>query len=106
MRGVFWIRVAGVLLALFTASFISFPSFPSTGIFTSTAAPLVNRALKGDRLPLIGRAAWQHELGLAPLVPLAPAQPQPREKVPVGCDSAFSPISAPRLADIFGRCTA
>ena len=30
--------------------------------------------------------------------------PSSREKIPVGCDRAFSPISSPRLADVFRRC--
>jgi hypothetical protein len=28
-----------------------------------------------------------------------------REKIPVGCDRAFSPVSSPRLANVFQRCT-
>jgi hypothetical protein len=98
MRRVFLVRVAGVMLALFTASFISFPSFPSTGMFTSGPAPSVNRLLKGDRLPSV--AVWQHELGS----PVSPAQPASREKVPLGCEAAFSSISAPQLANIVRRC--
>ena len=101
MRRVFLVRVAGVMLALFTASFISFPSFPSTGMFTSGPAPSVNRLLKGDRLPSV--AGWQHELG-SPALPVSPAQPALREKVPLGCEAAFSSISAPQLADIVRRC--
>jgi hypothetical protein len=95
MRRVFLVRVAGVMLALFTASFISFPSFPSTGMFTSGPAPSVNRLLKGDRLPSV--AVWQHELG-------SPALPASSGKVPLGCEAAFSSISAPQLAKIFRRC--
>jgi hypothetical protein len=98
MRRVFLVRVAGVMLALFTASFISFPSFPSTGMFTSGPAPSVNRLLKGDRLPSV--AVWRHELG-SPALPVSPAQ---REKVPLGCEAAFSSISAPQLANIVRRC--
>jgi hypothetical protein len=98
MRRLFLVRVAGVMLALFTASFISFPSFPSTGMFTSGPAPSVNRLLKGDRLPSV--AVWQHELGS----PVSPAQPASREKVPLGCEAAFSSISAPQLANIVRRC--
>jgi hypothetical protein len=100
MRGVLWIRVASVVTALLVASFLSFPSFPSTGIFASTA-PVVNRALKGDRLPSVTPALLPQQLGLPP-----PAQPRVVEKIPVGCDAAFSPISAPRLAHVFGRCAA
>jgi hypothetical protein len=100
MRSSFWIRVTAVVLALFAATLISFPSFPRSAMFLGT--PSVNRLLKGDRLPTISPAVWPHELGL----PVPPARPESRKKIPVGCDAAFSPISAPRLADVFGRCTA
>jgi hypothetical protein len=101
MPWVWSVRVAAVVLALFTASFVSFPSFPSTGLFTSSARISVNRALKADRLPLAESTILRREFGS----PASPAQSQSREKVPVGCDSAFSPISAPLLATVFRRCT-
>jgi hypothetical protein len=96
MRSGFWIRAAGVVLALLAASFIALPSFP-LGLIADS--PAVNRALKSDRLPSISPAILPHELG-SPLLPLS------RERIPVGCDRAFSAISSPRLADIFGRCLA
>lgn len=101
MRGMLVLRSAAVAAALLTASLISFPSFPNpaAGWLTSNPAISVNRALKGDRLPLLP-AAQPHGLGS----PLSPAQSQPQEKPPVGCDGAFSPISSPRLANIFRRC--
>ena len=102
MRSVLLVRFAGVMLALFTASFIAFPSFPSTGMFASNPAPSVNRVLKGDRLPLIGRAMQTHEE--SPTLPASPVQPAAGGRVPVGCEAAFSPISAPQLATIFRRC--
>jgi len=101
MRRISFVRVVGVLVALFTASFISFPSFPSTGVFALSPPISVNRALKGDRLPLVEPTALPHRLGL----PASPGQAQSRVKVPVGCDSAFSPISSPQLAHVFRRCT-
>ena len=105
MRKVSPVRVAGVAAAFVIASFISFPSFPSTTSFT-VAPTSVDRAFKSDRLPLVAPTS----------VPGAPFETTStsqttltrqalREKVPLGCDSAFSPISSPRLANIFGRCT-
>jgi len=96
MRPVLFVRAAAIACALLAASFISFPSFPGVASFT-VSAPTVNRALKGDRLPL---AASAHKTG----APEAPAR-QSREKVPLGCDGAFSPISSPQLANVFRRCT-
>jgi hypothetical protein len=96
MRPILFVRGAAVVAALFAASFISFPSFPSAGLFTINPPP-VDRTFKGDRLPL---AASAHKIG----TPASPAQ-QTRAKVPVGCDGAFSAISSPLLATVFRRCT-
>jgi hypothetical protein len=89
MRPIWLVHAAAV--ALFAASFISFPSFSGAGLFTVNP-PTVDRTFKGDRLPLTIGA------------PASPRQ-QSREKVLVGCDGAFSPIASPRLANVFRRCT-
>jgi hypothetical protein len=101
MRKVSLVRVAGVVTAFIVASFISFPSFPSTTVFTVPPTS-VDRTFKSDRLPL---AAPTSAPG-APIESTSTDQSQTpvREKVPLGCESAFSPISAPRLAHVFGRC--
>jgi hypothetical protein len=57
----------------------------------------VDRALKGDRLPLFAPTDKTE-------MPV-PSTPLSREKIPVGCDHAFSPVSSPRLANVFQRCT-
>ncbi len=94
-------RVAAVAFALVTASLVSFPSLSTTGVgLSSTPAASVNRALKGDRLPTAKPTAWQHEFR----PPVTPLQSQSRARVPVGCDTSFSPISSPRLANVFRRC--
>ena len=49
----------------------------------------VNREFKGDRLP-------RRDLGVR--------QSEKPDKIPIGCESSFSPISAPRLAHVYGRC--
>jgi hypothetical protein len=96
MRPILFARGAAVVAALLAATFISFPSFPSAGLFTLNP-PTLDRAFKGDRLPLpVGANRIE--------APASPTQ-QTREKVPLGCDGAFSPISSPRLAHVFRRCT-
>src|ERR1700678_1000182 len=88
MFGISFVRVASVTAAFFVASFISFPSFPSSGLLSLTPSISINREFKGDRLPLVAPspAETRRELGMrAP-----PSESQSREKVPVGCDSAFS----------------
>ncbi len=97
MRSMWSFRIAAVAFALVAASLVSFPSLSTTGL-SSTPAASVNRALKGDRLPAAKPTAWQHEFR-PPVAPL-----QSRARVPVGCDTSFSPISSPRLANVFRRC--
>jgi hypothetical protein len=90
-------------LVLFTAALLVFPSLPTTGAGLSTAPGrvLVDRTLKGDRLPLAKPAKEADEFA-AP--PLSPVRTLPQRKVPAGCDPAFSPISSPQLAHVFRRC--
>jgi hypothetical protein len=83
-------RIAAVVSGLLVTSFIAFPSFPSTGFLAFTSAVWVDRTLKSDRLPLDP--------------PTDKTEMPVREKIPIGCDRAFSPISAPRLANVFRRC--
>jgi hypothetical protein len=96
MRPILFVRGAAVVAALSAATFVSFPSFPSTRLFTLNK-PTVDRTFKGDRLPMPVGANKMEE---------APASPtrQTREKVPLGCGGAFSPISSPLLAQVFRRC--
>jgi hypothetical protein len=101
-RGVFGrgllMRGVAVLSGLLVASLVAFPSFPSPGPLASTPPVSVDRTAKGDQLPL-GRSA---EKTAAP----SASQTWRDKAVPIGCERAFSPISAPRLADVFRRCTA
>jgi|HubBroStandDraft_5_1064220.scaffolds.fasta_scaffold177241_1 hypothetical protein len=75
---------------------------PSAGAKGADTTPPLSeiRALKGDRLPLASNAgnaaAAREALRL---------QQGSRTQIPVGCDAAFSPISAPQLAGIYRRCT-
>jgi hypothetical protein len=92
----------GVLtLAMFMVGLIPFLSAdPSAGAGLNSTTPdfSVNRSLKGDRLPLaadVSRSAVSRD----------ELRSQTPMEIPVGCDAAFSPISAPTMAYIFGRCT-
>lgn len=102
MRVLLFVRFASAALVLGLASFIAFPSMPNSApLWLTTTPPVsVDRTLKSDRLPLVTPINKSRQLG-------SPAKPEQArfEKIPVGCDPAFSPISAPRLAKIFRRCT-
>jgi len=101
-----FVRITGGLgvtaLGIFFLGLIPFVGAePSAGAgLPRTPAVSVNREFKGDRLPLasdINSAISRVEPSFS-----HPAAPH---EVPVGCDPAFSPVSAPRLAYYFGRCT-
>jgi hypothetical protein len=108
------VLVFGLFLALFLVSLDPFLSAaPIAGggagaaVGSATPAVSVNRSLKGDRLPLFNSglssstgakpAVWPGELR-------APNRSQPRGHVPLGCDPAFSPVSSPSPANVYGRC--
>jgi len=107
MAKVLLVRTAGGLgilsLAALIVGLIPFLSAdPSAGAVLSGTTPYtVNREFKGDRLPLASdtnSAVSRNDFGLHENVQ-GPAQ------IPVGCDPAFSPVSAPRMAYFYGRCT-
>jgi hypothetical protein len=92
-------------LAFFLISldpFLSAAPFDASGM---TSAVKVNRALKGDRLPLFDPDV-SGQRGVAPVREFgAGGGLHMRGKIPIGCDHAFSPVSAPSLSDVYGRCT-
>jgi hypothetical protein len=99
-----FIRIAGALgvtaLALLFVGLIPFFADPTVGAGIAAKAPgfSINRQFKGDRLPVSGTPNVARR-GLS-----TQDQSSKPQKIPVGCEGAFSPISSPRLAHIVGRC--
>lgn len=99
-----FVRIAGALgitaLALFFVGLIPFFADPTVGAGIAAKAPSfsVNRQFKGDLLPL-SSAPNGARRGLS-----TQEQSSKPQKIPVGCEGAFSPISSPRLAHVVGRC--
>lgn len=100
------LRVMGAV-ALCSAAFVvadtapylyAAPAVP--GLSNPEPAMTVNRFRKGNRLPLFQRRAVRQE------APVRPAGSQTPGKVPLGCDSSFSPVTSPELATLYGRCMA
>ena len=91
-----------------TAAVLSCCIAGGVGVVTTTSAteraPVsvsVNRINKGDRLPQSPVVSQYPNGGTS-----AGTAASPTKKAPFGCDPAFSPISAPKLAHIFKRCVA
>src|SRR5271156_2885756 len=104
MTRVLFVRVAGALgataLAVLILGLIPFiDANPTAGAGTTHTSPVsVDRTLKGDRLsmPSESNSAVSRD------VPKERAKAP--EEIPFACDATFSPISAPKLALVYGRC--
>jgi hypothetical protein len=102
-----FVRIGGALgVTVLGVCFLGLIPFmgiePSAGAgFARTPAVSVNRELKGDRLPLPSEI----NSAISRVEPHSVVPYGAPHEVPVGCDPAFSPVSAPRLAYYFGRCT-
>jgi len=96
----------GAAMVGLSALLIAGPSV-GAGFTSKTPEVAVNRSLKGDRLPVSNRGAVDapvsNSAGRSGDLELSRSGQRPR--IPVGCDAAFSPISAPKLAYIYRRCT-
>jgi hypothetical protein len=101
----FCLRAVGVLsLAVLIVGLIPFVSvgLSAGAVLMGATAPVsVNRALKGDRLPLISDAV---NSAVSRAVLQSQQRSQTPTSIPVGCDAAFSPISSPSLAHVYRRC--
>jgi len=99
------VSAAGLLgLGVLIVGLDPFLSDPTAGAGYSQPTPsvFVNRTLKGDRLPILHSPIlnppdWQSEFD-------SRLSTTPQPPMPVGCDPAFSPIAAPRQANVYRRC--
>jgi hypothetical protein len=81
---------AAIAVGLIAGAFPTLVSNPGLAK-SAQSSVLVNRATKGDRLPLKRSSAAS--------LPVAG-----KVQLPVGCDPAFSRVADPAHAHVFGRC--
>jgi hypothetical protein len=74
----------------------------TAGSAVNPSEQTVNRALKGDRLPLVPTIHWHVEN--QPLELRDPRTSTPNAKLPDGCEAVVSSIANSELAHIAGRC--
>ncbi len=106
------IALAFVSLAFFFASLDPFLRAAPIGgrptVNDRTPSVSVNRYRKGDRLPVLSNSANPNRTGAKKGAIWwdlhGQGSSQTRRQVPIGCDPAFSPVSSPSLATVFGRC--
>jgi hypothetical protein len=87
--------IASFLIGLEVSATTAAPSVGQT-------APMVNRILKGDRMPLIPMQSRNAVNG--PLEIKAPPAPAPKPRLLDGCEPVVSSIGQSPLAQIPGRC--
>jgi hypothetical protein len=78
--------------------FLSAAPSAGAGFPVSLPATSVNHEFKGDRLPLPADTNSAMTKNDAQRL-------QDTKRIPDGCDPAFSPITTPRLSNVYGRCT-
>jgi hypothetical protein len=94
--------IAAVTLSSFIAGSGGAAISPAVSDTEPRIKASVDRTHKGDRLQ---QAAMRHHQSLNNSSSTETTTTSPK-RAPLGCDSAFSPISAPSLAHIFKRCIA
>jgi hypothetical protein len=79
-------------------------SLASTVTLRDSNGSILYQVSPTDRTTTVAkRAAREPILSKSP-EPLSPSQSAGVEKMPDGCESAFSPYVAPRMANVSGRC--
>jgi hypothetical protein len=101
------VRIAGAsaatslaLVFLGLVPFLGAAPTAGAGYVPAPAGISVNRAHKGDRLPVAPRldpSAWQNEFG-------SQERAGTQNEIPFACDPSFSPVVSPQLAHVYGRC--
>jgi hypothetical protein len=87
--------IATFLVGLEVSSTTAAPSIART-------APMVNRTLKSDRMPLASAKSRNAVNG--PAETIVPPPPAPKPKLLDGCESVVSAIGHSPLSQVAGRC--
>ena len=104
------VAFAFVSLAFFFARldpFLRAAPIGGPAVNVGSLAVSVNRYRKGDRLPVLNNSDNSNRTGAKGAIwwdLSGQGTSQTRRRVPIGCDPAFSPVSSPSLAAVFGRC--
>jgi hypothetical protein len=100
MGGAFHVRGAGVpAFSIETAN-----SLESTVTLRDSNGSILYQVSPIDRTTTVAKRAAQRPILSESREPVSPSQPATVEKMPDGCESAFSPYVAPRMANLIGRC--
>jgi hypothetical protein len=79
-------------------------SLESTVTLRDSNGSILYQVSPMDRTTTVAKRAAQKPIRSESREPLSPSQAATLEKMPDGCESAFSPYVAPRMANVIGRC--
>jgi hypothetical protein len=100
-RAPFTILIGALAVCL---SIAAFEATLATARSEADLSTIVDRARKGDRLPLIPASSLRGNPEDGALLIKLPRAPVLDSKLPVGCESIVRSIGQSRLAPIVGRC--
>jgi hypothetical protein len=100
MGGASNVRGAGVpVFSIETAN-----SLESTVTLRDSNGSILYQVSPMDRTTTVAKRAAQKPVPSESREPVSPSQAATLEKMPDGCESAFSPYVVPRMANVSGRC--
>jgi hypothetical protein len=79
-------------------------SLESTVTLRDSNGSILYQVSPMDRTTTVAKRAAQRPVLSESREPVSPSQAATVEKMPDGCESAFSPHVAPRMANVIGRC--
>src|SRR5712692_6140398 len=85
-------------------SIAAFEATVATARSEADLSIIVDRARKGDRLPLVPASSLGANPEDGQILINLPHAPAPGSKLPVGCESVGSSIGQSHLAHVVGRC--
>jgi hypothetical protein len=94
--------VRGAVVPAFTIETAN--SLVSTVTLRDSNGSILYQVSPLDRTTTVAKRAAQRPIHSESRAPVSPLQSATVDKMPDGCESAFSPYVAPRMANVIGRC--
>jgi hypothetical protein len=95
-------NVRGTVVPAFTIETAN--SLVSTVTLRDSNGRILYQVSPLDRTTTVAKRAAQRPILPESRAPVSPLQSATVDKMPDGCESAFSPYVAPRMANVIGRC--
>lgn len=83
--------------------FFDLPTMQTTVVIKDHRQPVANEPKQTDGIDLPQNGLQNGSMKQSP-VRILPHNVKGKEKMPVGCESSFSPVTTPAMANVSGRC--